>query len=95
MVYSYQQAREYLEGFISNTLYQKITVSSENYDPLARMRCLFRMLGNPHEKFPSVVISGTSGKGSTTYLIAKMLTEAGYRTGFASSPHLQKMTERM
>ena len=95
MVYSYQQAREYLEKFITHTLYQKITVASDNYNPLDRMRCLLRMLGNPHEKYPSIVVSGTSGKGSTTYLIAKILTEAGYKTGFASSPHLQKLTERM
>ena len=95
MVYSYQQAREYLETFITNTLYQKITVESATYHPLARMRCLLRMLGNPHDKFPSIVVSGTSGKGSTTYLIAKMLTDAGYKTGFATSPHLQKLTERM
>lgn len=94
MVRNYQEAREYLESFIHPSQYEKI-INGSNYDPLDRVNHFLSLLGNPHKTFPSVVVSGTSGKGSTTYLIAHLLTQAGYHIGLATSPHLQKMNERI
>lgn len=96
MIDTYEQGREYLERYIQPQVYEKITVGSlDMHDPLGRMRYLLQLLNNPQNKFPSVVVSGTSGKGSTAYLIAHMLSCAGYTTGLATSPHLQKINERI
>ncbi|MEA5257339.1 folylpolyglutamate synthase/dihydrofolate synthase family protein [Arcicella aquatica] len=52
-------------------------------------------LGNPHEKFKTIHIAGTNGKGSTSHFIAAILQVAGYKTGLYTSPHLKSYTERI
>lgn len=55
---------------------------------------LLKRLGNPERGFPSVHLAGTNAKGSIAAFIAAVLQEAGYRTGFYSSPHLINLRER-
>ena len=62
---------------------------------LNEMRVLTAALGSPERKFPSVLIAGTNGKGSTSATLASILTSAGYRTGLYTSPHLSKVNERV
>lgn len=62
---------------------------------LARMRELLRRLGDPQDGLPIIHIAGTKGKGSTAAMIAAVLTAAGYRTGLFTSPHLERMEERL
>jgi dihydrofolate synthase/folylpolyglutamate synthase len=62
---------------------------------LAHMRVLAAALGNPQNTFPSVLIAGTNGKGSTAATLASILTAAGYRTGLYTSPHLIRVNERI
>ncbi|HUI10437.1 MAG TPA: folylpolyglutamate synthase/dihydrofolate synthase family protein [Bacteroidota bacterium] len=62
---------------------------------LRNIRALLRATGNPQRNFPSIHIAGTNGKGSTSAFIASALTEAGYRTGLYTSPHLVRFTERI
>jgi dihydrofolate synthase/folylpolyglutamate synthase len=62
---------------------------------LAHMRTLAAALGDPQTKFPSVLIAGTNGKGSTAATLASILAAAGYRTGLYTSPHLERVTERI
>jgi dihydrofolate synthase/folylpolyglutamate synthase len=52
-------------------------------------------LGNPHLKYPTAIVAGTNGKGSTAAMLASILSEAGYRTGLYTSPHLVRVNERM
>jgi dihydrofolate synthase/folylpolyglutamate synthase len=61
---------------------------------LARMRALLRALGAPHRKYPSIIVAGTNGKGSTSATLTSILDAAGYRTGFYTSPHLVDIRER-
>jgi len=95
MVTTINQAQEYLETYIRPSVFERAPEDSHLKDPLDRMRALLKILGNPEKKFKSVQVSGTSGKGSTAYLLANILGKAGYKTGFASSPHLQRINERM
>ncbi|HOK15371.1 MAG TPA: bifunctional folylpolyglutamate synthase/dihydrofolate synthase, partial [Candidatus Kapabacteria bacterium] len=62
---------------------------------LDRISYLLEKTGNPHDKFPSIHVAGTNGKGSTASLIASILTEAGYRTGLYTSPHIKQFNERI
>lgn len=52
-------------------------------------------LGNPHEKFKSIHIAGTNGKGSTSHMLAGILQNAGYKTGLYTSPHILDFRERI
>lgn len=62
---------------------------------LVRIEALLDRLDHPERKFRSVHVTGTNGKGSTTAMIASVLTEAGIRTGMYTSPHLVDYPERM
>lgn len=62
---------------------------------LDHMRILAHALGDPHRRFPAVLIAGTNGKGSTSATLASVLSSAGYRTGLYTSPHLLRINERV
>jgi len=59
------------------------------------MRAILRALGDPQRRFPSVLIAGTNGKGSTAATLASILRAAGHRTGLYISPHLLRVNERI
>src|SRR5262249_17786642 len=61
---------------------------------LDRMRELLARLGNPQDRLKIVHVAGTKGKGSTSAMIAAVLTAAGYRTGLYTSPHLHRLAAR-
>lgn len=67
---------------------------SHKFD-LAHMRVLLSALENPERRFPSVLIAGTNGKGSTTATLASILQGAGLRTALYTSPHLVRINERI
>ncbi len=52
-------------------------------------------LNNPHHQFKSIHVAGTNGKGSTSYMLASILQEAGYKVGLYTSPHLKDFRERI
>ncbi|MBM4160966.1 MAG: bifunctional folylpolyglutamate synthase/dihydrofolate synthase [Ignavibacteria bacterium] len=56
---------------------------------------LLGVLDDPHQRFPSIHIAGTNGKGSTASMLAAIFSSAGYRTGLYTSPHLVDFTERI
>ena len=61
---------------------------------LGRMRAILRALGRPQHAYPSIIVAGTNGKGSTSATLNSILLESGYRTGFYTSPHLVDLRER-
>ena len=67
---------------------------SHKFD-LAHMRVLLQAMGNPQQRFRSVLIAGTNGKGSTAATLASILRAAGHRTGLYTSPHLVRINERI
>ena len=56
---------------------------------------LCNYLNNPQDKFKSIHIGGTNGKGSTSHMLASILQDAGYKTGLYTSPHLIDFRERI
>ena len=67
---------------------------SNKFD-LDHMRVLLEGLGHPERRFPSVLIAGTNGKGSTAATLASILQTSGVKTGLYTSPHLVRINERI
>lgn len=62
---------------------------------LERIRAILELMGNPQKKLKCVHVAGTNGKGSVCAILSTILTEAGYKTGLFTSPHIFKYTERI
>ncbi|MEX2091834.1 MAG: folylpolyglutamate synthase/dihydrofolate synthase family protein [Pirellulales bacterium] len=88
-----QAAIDWLRARIN---YERTLATSydERQFPLDRMRTLLTRLGQPDAGLKIIHVAGTKGKGSTSAMIAGVLTAAGYRTGVFSSPHLERIEER-
>lgn len=84
----FDRAHAYLLSTISETLSPRTSYK------LDRMRALLAELGDPHRAYPVVHIGGTSGKTSTSTMVASILQAAGHTTGLHTKPHLHSMTER-
>jgi dihydrofolate synthase/folylpolyglutamate synthase len=67
---------------------------SNKFD-LAHMRVLLGAMDHPERAFPSVLIAGTNGKGSTAATLAAILRASGLKTGLYTSPHLIRINERI
>jgi dihydrofolate synthase/folylpolyglutamate synthase len=62
---------------------------------LENISVLLERLGRPDRAYPCAHIAGTNGKGSTAAFLEKILREAGFRTGLNTSPHLERINERI
>lgn len=88
---TYEEALRYLGGLIHEDRPRR----PYHEGKLARMRHLLAHLGDPQKHFPSVLVAGTKGKGSTAVMIAEILQRAGLRTGLTVKPHLVDYRERI
>ncbi len=82
---SYQETIDYLFGLQKHGIKFGLSNSVQ----------LMGLMDNPQQRFRSIHIAGTNGKGSTAAFLAGMLKEAGYRVGLYTSPHLVSFTERI
>lgn len=91
---SYDEAQTFLYHAID---YEKLISYQYNASTfsLDRMVRMLEYVGNPHTAFPSVHITGTKGKGSTSIMIATILEHSGLKTGLFTSPHLIDIKERI
>jgi len=87
---SYQHTVEQLYA-----LGQELAGTPSHKFDLTYVRLMLEALGNPERRFPSVLIAGTNGKGSTAATLASILRTASHRTGLYSSPHLVRINERI
>ncbi|MBV8639271.1 MAG: bifunctional folylpolyglutamate synthase/dihydrofolate synthase [Candidatus Eremiobacteraeota bacterium] len=81
-------AQSYLIGTINETVSRRMPYRLE------RMRTFLAELGDPQNAYPTIHIGGTSGKGSTSTMVAAMMRAEGRRVGLHTKPHLKSMTER-
>ncbi len=89
---NYPETTEYL--FSSMPSFQ--SVGAQGYKPgLERISSFCQLLNSPHLSYPVVHIAGTNGKGSTSHMLASVLSSAGYRVGLFTSPHLCDFRERI
>ena len=62
---------------------------------LENMRTLAAALGHPERAYPTIHVAGTNGKGSVSAMVERALRAAGHRTGLYTSPHLDRIEERV
>jgi dihydrofolate synthase / folylpolyglutamate synthase len=89
---TYKETLDYLYSQLP--MYSRIGAPAFKKD-LTNTIKLCEALGNPHQKFRSIHIAGTNGKGSTSHMLAAILQTAGYKTGLYTSPHLKDFRERI
>ena len=61
----------------------------------ANIERLVQLMGEPHLAYRTIHITGTNGKGSTSQMVTKLLMEHGLQVGTYTSPHLERVNERM
>jgi len=85
-----ERAREFLE---SHSVYEKTgRIESPS---LANIERLMQLLGEPQRAYRTIHITGTNGKGSTSQMVTKLLMAHGLTVGTYTSPHLERVNERM
>ena len=82
---NYQEAISYLEGLKIFGIRLGLT----------RIERLLELLGRPQDRYRTVHVTGTNGKGSVSAMVEGALRRSGIHTGFYSSPHLVSYTERI
>jgi dihydrofolate synthase / folylpolyglutamate synthase len=93
-VMRYQAAIEHLYARGYELAPRPGEITRREFD-LNHMRVLAGALGNPELRFPSILIAGTNGKGSTAATLASILNASDYKTGLYTSPHLSRVNERI
>lgn len=91
---AWQRELEFLFGRLNYERAPEQARSVQDFK-LARMGELLQRLGDPQLTIPCVHVTGSKGKGSTATMIARVLEDAGHRTGLFTSPHLHDFRERI
>ncbi len=89
---NYQETIDYL--YAQLPMFTRVGSSAYKAD-LTNTLTLCALVDNPQNKFKSVHVGGTNGKGSTSHMLAAVLQTAGYKTGLYTSPHLRDFRERI
>lgn len=89
---TYTETIEYL--FSRLPMFSRMGAAAIKSD-LVNTKKICSWLGEPQNKFKSIHIAGTNGKGSCSHMIAAVLQECGYKTGLYTSPHLKDFRERI
>lgn len=89
---AYQETLDYLYRVLP--MFQRVGSVAYKRD-LTNTIALCNALGNPQNKFKSIHVGGTNGKGSSSHMLAAILQSEGYKTGLYTSPHLKEFTERI
>ena len=82
---NFEEARAYLRS----RQHYRVKVGTRN------IRAVTAALGHPERRFPSVIVAGTNGKGSTVAILDSVLRALGFRVGRFTSPHLESVRERI
>ena len=80
--------------FAKLPMYQNIGASAYKED-ISNIISICDHLDNPQNKFKSIHVGGTNGKGSTSHMLSSILQESGYKVGLYTSPHLVDFRERI
>ena len=88
VISNFHEAKSYFESMIPES------IPNSKLFGLNRIKALLSKMGNPQNAYATVHVGGTSGKGSTSTIIAEILINAGFKVGLHISPHLEDIRER-
>ncbi|MFB6457319.1 bifunctional folylpolyglutamate synthase/dihydrofolate synthase [Chitinophaga sp. Hz27] len=88
----YQETLDFL--YAQLPMFTKVGESAFKKD-LDNTIALLDIINNPHQRFKSIHVAGTNGKGSSSHMLAAIFQQAGYKTGLYTSPHLLDFRERI
>jgi dihydrofolate synthase/folylpolyglutamate synthase len=91
---AYEQTLDYLYSLINFEMKRHDRYMESKLDA-SRPQRLMASLGSPHQKFHSIHIAGTKGKGSVAAICASSLRAAGLKVGLYTSPHVIDFRERI
>ncbi|HJV09443.1 MAG TPA: Mur ligase family protein, partial [Acidimicrobiales bacterium] len=86
------EALEYLAGHVNLERDVAPRAAARRLD---RVRRLMDLMGDPQRSYPVIHITGTNGKGSVARMVTALLIARGLRVGTYTSPHLERLNERM
>ena len=90
-----QNMDHFLSKLYSRINYElKVRVQPRDFK-LYNIRALLARVGDPHLNYPVIHVAGTKGKGSVATMAANILTASGHKTGLFTSPHLQRINQRI
>ncbi|HXB40427.1 MAG TPA: Mur ligase family protein [Bacteroidia bacterium] len=89
---TYKQTLDYL--YKQLPMFHRIGAAAYKAD-LNNTYAICKLLKNPENKFKSIHVAGTNGKGSSSHMLAAVFQQAGYKTGLYTSPHLKDFRERI
>ena len=89
---TYKDSLDYI--FSKLPIFQRTGPKALKYD-LSNITNFTKAIGDPQQRFPSIHIAGTNGKGTTSHALASIMQEAGYKTGLYTSPHYKDFRERI
>src|SRR5271156_4329260 len=90
---NYEAAVRYLLS-LGRELAAPTQAAAAKFD-LENITVLAERLGRPDRAYPSAHVAGTNGKGSTAAFLESILRQASFRTGLNTSPHLERINERV
>src|SRR5829696_5153971 len=86
------EALDYLAGHVNLEREVAPRAAARRLD---RVRRLVELMGDPQTTYPVIHITGTNGKGSVARIVTALLVARGLRVGTYTSPHLERLNERM
>ena len=89
---NYEGALAYLDAHVNLEKSVSRRAAARRLDRMGRM---VGLLGDPQESYPVIHLTGTNGKGSTARMLTSLLVEKGLSVGTYTSPHLERINERM
>jgi dihydrofolate synthase / folylpolyglutamate synthase len=92
MSWTYEEARAGLDAHVNLEAIAKGETATPTLD---RMRRLVEVMADPQHQYPVLHLTGTNGKTSTARILARLLEAMGLTVGSYTSPHLERINERM
>jgi dihydrofolate synthase/folylpolyglutamate synthase len=91
------RAREWLAGHVNMEagIGSPPSARTRGAPTLERIGALLKWFGSPETEYPAIQITGTNGKTTTAHMVSALLTRAGLKVGTITSPHLERVNERM
>jgi len=88
------EAINFIYSFINYEKKNSFAYNTRSFD-IQKFQNILERLDSPHRKYKTIHVVGTKGKGSTCAILSSLLTQAGFKTGLYTSPHLEDIRERI